>query len=249
MISSPSGGSASPNGSTRPSRPFCRRKGEDAVRLLVVGLAPGLRGANRTGRPFTGDYAGDLLYSTLIRFGFARGEFKARPDDGLELIGTAITNAVRCVPPRTSRPARRFPPAGPSLRRRLPASRSSTPCSRSAPSPTSRPCGRWVAASRPIRSSTARPSDRRRDAFFQLSLLALQHQHRRSDARDVCRRIQADRGVPEKLTPVVCSRHASDGPENSLTASPRRLTIQRWRSADRGSRNAPSHSPVAGSSP
>ena len=73
--------------------------GEDSVQLLIVGLAPGLRGANRTGRPFTGDYAGDLLYSTLIAHGFARGEFKARPDDGLELVGTAITNAVRCVPP------------------------------------------------------------------------------------------------------------------------------------------------------
>jgi uracil-DNA glycosylase family 4 len=73
--------------------------GADTVQLLIVGLAPGLRGANRTGRPFTGDYAGDLLYSTLIAHGFARGEFKARPDDGLELVGTAITNAVRCVPP------------------------------------------------------------------------------------------------------------------------------------------------------
>ncbi|TIM20034.1 MAG: uracil-DNA glycosylase, partial [Mesorhizobium sp.] len=73
--------------------------GDATVQLLIVGLAPGLRGANRTGRPFTGDYAGDLLYSTLISHGFARGEFKARPDDGLELVGTAITNAVRCVPP------------------------------------------------------------------------------------------------------------------------------------------------------
>jgi uracil-DNA glycosylase len=78
---------------------FMPPEGEQSVRFLIVGLAPGLRGANRTGRPFTGDYAGDLLYSTLIRFGFARGEFKARPDDGLELVGTAITNAVRCVPP------------------------------------------------------------------------------------------------------------------------------------------------------
>jgi uracil-DNA glycosylase family 4 len=78
---------------------FMPPQGEQSVRLLIVGLAPGLRGANRTGRPFTGDFAGDLLYSTLIRFGFARGEFKARPDDGLELVGTAITNAVRCVPP------------------------------------------------------------------------------------------------------------------------------------------------------
>ena len=74
-------------------------EGPDAVRLLIVGLAPGLRGANRTGRPFTGDYAGDLLYSTLIKFGLAVGRFEARPDDGLTLVGTAITNAVRCVPP------------------------------------------------------------------------------------------------------------------------------------------------------
>ncbi|TGT61285.1 uracil-DNA glycosylase [Mesorhizobium sp. M00.F.Ca.ET.170.01.1.1] len=78
---------------------FLPPEGEASVRLLIVGLAPGLRGANRTGRPFTGDYAGDLLYGTLIARGFARGEFKARPDDGLELVGTAITNAVRCVPP------------------------------------------------------------------------------------------------------------------------------------------------------
>jgi uracil-DNA glycosylase family 4 len=78
---------------------FLPPEGEDSVRLLIVGLAPGLRGANRTGRPFTGDYAGDLLYGTMIAHGLARGEFKARPDDGLELVGTAITNAVRCVPP------------------------------------------------------------------------------------------------------------------------------------------------------
>ncbi len=73
--------------------------GADA-RLLIVGLAPGLKGANRTGRPFTGDYAGDLLYPTLVKFGFARGRFDRRPDDGLELIGCRITNAVRCVPPQ-----------------------------------------------------------------------------------------------------------------------------------------------------
>jgi uracil-DNA glycosylase len=69
------------------------------ARLLIVGLAPGLKGANRTGRPFTGDYAGDLLYETLERFGFARGNYEARPDDGLTLIDARITNAVRCVPP------------------------------------------------------------------------------------------------------------------------------------------------------
>ncbi len=69
------------------------------ARLLIVGLAPGLRGANRTGRPFTGDYAGDLLYGTLKKFGLAKGEYQARPDDGFTLVDTRITNAARCVPP------------------------------------------------------------------------------------------------------------------------------------------------------
>ncbi len=70
------------------------------ARLLIVGLAPGLRGANCTGRPFTGDYAGDLLYATLTKFGFANGNYDARPDDGLSLADCRITNAVRCVPPQ-----------------------------------------------------------------------------------------------------------------------------------------------------
>ena len=74
--------------------------GDPAARLLIVGLAPGVSGANRTGRPFTGDWAGDLLYPTLAKFGFSKGIFDARPDDGLELTGAMITNAVRCVPPR-----------------------------------------------------------------------------------------------------------------------------------------------------
>ena len=68
--------------------------------LLVVGLAPGLRGANRTGRPFTGDAAGVLLYQTMLDHGFAEGRFDARPDDGLTLVDAAVTNAVRCVPPK-----------------------------------------------------------------------------------------------------------------------------------------------------
>jgi uracil-DNA glycosylase family 4 len=68
--------------------------------LLIVGLAPGLKGANRTGRPFTGDFAGGLLYDTLRKFGLAQGVYDARPDDGLELCGVRITNAVRCVPPQ-----------------------------------------------------------------------------------------------------------------------------------------------------
>ena len=73
--------------------------GELGGRLLIVGLAPGLRGANRTGRPFTGDYAGKLLYDTLLKFGFATGRYEERPDDGLSLHDCRIVNAVRCVPP------------------------------------------------------------------------------------------------------------------------------------------------------
>jgi uracil-DNA glycosylase family 4 len=67
--------------------------------LMIVGLAPGLQGANRTGRPFTGDHAGELLYGTLIKFGFATGSFRADPNDGLKLDRALLTNAVRCVPP------------------------------------------------------------------------------------------------------------------------------------------------------
>jgi uracil-DNA glycosylase len=70
------------------------------IELLIVGLAPGLRGANRTGRPFTGDFAGDLLYKMLLKHRFASGDYDARPDDGVTLNKTAIINAVRCVPPQ-----------------------------------------------------------------------------------------------------------------------------------------------------
>ena len=73
--------------------------GSSDASFLIVGLAPGLKGANRTGRPFTGDYAGLLLYDTLLSYGFARGTYGERPDDGLVLTGCRITNGVRCVPP------------------------------------------------------------------------------------------------------------------------------------------------------
>lgn len=73
--------------------------GDERGRLLIVGLAPGLQGANRTGRPFTGDYAGELLYATLIETGFAAGRYGASAEDGLRLVDSMITNAVRCVPP------------------------------------------------------------------------------------------------------------------------------------------------------
>lgn len=74
--------------------------GPDDAALLVIGLAPGVTGAHRTGRPFTGDWAGDLLYATLDKFGFSKGTYAATPDDGLTLTGAMITNAVRCVPPQ-----------------------------------------------------------------------------------------------------------------------------------------------------
>ena len=73
--------------------------GNQNAALLIVGLAPGMQGANRTGRPFTGDYAGDLLYATLTTYGFAEGDYQARPDDGFTLRDCRIVNAVRCVPP------------------------------------------------------------------------------------------------------------------------------------------------------
>jgi uracil-DNA glycosylase family 4 len=73
--------------------------GPDDARLLVVGLAPGRTGANRTGRPFTGDYAGDLLYATLKKFGLAEGVYRADPADGFVLRDAMVTNAVRCAPP------------------------------------------------------------------------------------------------------------------------------------------------------
>ncbi|MTI42388.1 uracil-DNA glycosylase family 4 [Roseibium hamelinense] len=81
----------------------------DPPELLIVGLAPGLKGANRTGRPFTGDYAGDLLYETMLEFGFASGQYNADPGDGLTLHGAMITNAVRCLPPENK-------PTGPEIR-------------------------------------------------------------------------------------------------------------------------------------
>jgi len=74
--------------------------GPEDARLAIIGLAPVLRGANRTGRPFTGDFAGELLYGTLLRHGFARGRYEARADDGLELVDAVVINAVRCVPPQ-----------------------------------------------------------------------------------------------------------------------------------------------------
>ncbi|MEL6212202.1 MAG: uracil-DNA glycosylase family protein, partial [Pseudomonadota bacterium] len=97
--------------------------GEDAAQLLIVGLAPGLQGANRTGRPFTGDYAGDLLYATLDKFQFSKGVYDKRPDDGLRLIGAMITNAVRCVPPQNKPTGAEIKTCRPFLMARMQAQR------------------------------------------------------------------------------------------------------------------------------
>jgi uracil-DNA glycosylase family 4 len=74
--------------------------GDPKAWMAIVGLAPGKHGANRTGRPFTGDYAGDLLYATLLKFGLAEGEYRADPRDGLRLNGVIILNSVKCLPPQ-----------------------------------------------------------------------------------------------------------------------------------------------------
>ncbi len=83
--------------------------GDLTAELLIVGLAPGLKGANLTGRPFTGDYAGDLLYATLAKFGLAQGAYDKHAGDGLRLVNCRVTNAVRCVPPQNK-------PTGPETR-------------------------------------------------------------------------------------------------------------------------------------
>ncbi|GGY51356.1 uracil-DNA glycosylase [Parvularcula lutaonensis] len=98
---------------------FAPEGGEEAVRLLIIGLAPGRTGANRTGRPFTGDWAGDLLYDSLCRFGLAEGCYDKRPDDGLSLKRTMITNAVRCVPPENKPVGKEVNNCRPFLRSRI----------------------------------------------------------------------------------------------------------------------------------
>ena len=124
--------------------------GRDA-RLLIVGLAPGLQGANRTGRPFTGDYAGDLLYATLAKFGFAGGDYAARPDDGLALVDAG--SPMRCAACRrkTSRRPRRSPIAAIFSARPLRRCRTwAHPCARPhRPRQTVRP---WALKRRGLRS-------------------------------------------------------------------------------------------------
>jgi len=152
------------------------------ARLLIVGLAPGLQGANRTGRPFTGDYAGVLLYETLAKYGFARGVYGAHPDDGLELVDCRITNAVRCVPPENKptpleiKTCRDFLAPTIAEMKKL---RAVVALGRIAHESTVRTGPqaflRWLWARRPASAGAA-------DPVLQLSLLALQHEHGRAHA-------------------------------------------------------------------
>jgi uracil-DNA glycosylase len=109
---------AHPDWFNAPVPPF----GDPDAQLLIVGLAPGLRGANRTGRPFTGDFAGDLLYATLSKFGLTVGQYAAHRDDGFALRGARITNAVRCVPPQNKPETREIAACGRFLTAELAAS-------------------------------------------------------------------------------------------------------------------------------
>ena len=155
-------------------------------RLLIIGLAPGLRGANRTGRPFTGDYAGDLLYATLLKYGFAKGVYRADPADGLTLVDAAIANAVRCVPPEN----KPLPVEMNTCRQFLTATLAARPHVKA-----------LVALGRIAHDSTLRAMNlklssfplcawrgarnRRGSALRQLSLLPLQHEHGSADDGDV----------------------------------------------------------------
>ena len=153
--------------------------GQISARLLIVGLAPGLKGANRTGRPFTGDFAGDLLYATLLELGFARGRYAAAPDDTLSLIDCMITNAVRCVPPAEQTDAGRD--------QHVPALPRQPHCSHAAPCrhpgarahcPRQHACG--AGRTQILSSIRARRTPRGARgprALRQLPLLTLQHQH------------------------------------------------------------------------
>ena len=181
------------------------------ARLLIVGLAPGLHGANRTGRPFTGDYAGDLLYATLIEFGFAAAYSTARPDDGLTLVDARITNAVHCVPPENKPTPAEIKTCRGFLTRRSPPCRTCAPIVALGRIAHDTTVPRWARkqSAAPFAHggrARARPSH----AVRQLSLLALQHEHRRADARDVSRgvrrRARLSRRRPNRLLGVAHRR-------------------------------------------
>ena len=168
-----------------------RSFGDIDARLLIVGLAPGMKGANRTGRPFTGDYAGDLLYSTLLKYGFAQGTYKADPNDGLRLVDCRIANAVRCLPPENKPLPVEFTQCRPFLQAEIavmPELKVIVALGKGAHDQvlralTVRPAGSYPFIHARLHSLPTGLTARR-----QLPLLALQHEHRPADDRDVPRR-------------------------------------------------------------
>ena len=181
--------------------------------VLIVGLAPGLQGANRTGRPFTGDYAGVLLYETLGKYGFARGDYGAHPDDGLELIDCRITNAVRCVPPENKptpeeiRTCRDFLTPTIAEMKKL---RAVVVLGRIAHESTVRALGGKLSAAAFGHGEPA--SARAADAFLQLSLLALQHEHR------ACLRPKCSAPCSETSAPISIAEARRSLPRRSCPA-------------------------------
>jgi uracil-DNA glycosylase len=128
--------------------------GPQDARIMVLGLAPGVKGANRTGRPFTGDHAGKLLYATLLKYGLAQGEYREDPRDGMELTGVRIVNAVRCVPPENLPTPPRPRPATASSSPSAERCRGCGPCSPSASSRTTPFCS---SSPHPRRALQVRP--------------------------------------------------------------------------------------------
>ncbi len=169
--------------------------GDAGGRLLIVGLAPGLQGANRTGRPFTGDYAGDLLYPTLLEYGFAEGRYEARPDDGLTLKDCRIGNAVHCVPPQN----KPLPAEINTCRQFLAATMESMPRLEAIVA-LGRIAHDSVLKTLKLRAAQAPfghgavHRGRPLSPLRQLPLLALQHEHRRADAKDVPQRVRESEG-------------------------------------------------------
>ena len=174
--------------------------GDPKAWLAIVGLAPGKQGANRTGRPFTGDFAGDLLYATLAKFGLAEGEYRADPADGLRLTGAIILNAVKCLPPANKpepgeiRTCRNYLEAG---------SRRCRRCgwwSRSARSPMSPRRGRWRCRRRARGSATAPKRSRRTGACCCRAIIArATTRNPPAGCGDVRKRVRAGAGAARWL--------------------------------------------------
>ncbi len=178
------------------------------ARLLVVGMAPGIRGANRTGRPFTGDHAGILLYQTLIRFGFATGVYRADPSDGVALHDCRIVNAVRCVPPANLPTPAEVKTCNQFLASELRSLPYATRCRRARPTrPRCRSAHAFhTAEPLQVRAWHAPHPAKRAPARRQLPCVPLQHEHGAADDRDVRGRHRGGEGtfVAEQRPP----RHA-----------------------------------------